>query len=155
MDWYLTIKVAHIVSSTVLFGTGLGIAFFMYRSHFSKHVEEKYYAVYNTVLADYLFTFPAVVLQPLTGAWLVWKGGYNWTDAWLVWTYILYMLAGLCWIPVVWIQHQLKTLAADALHNRQDLADRYHRLFKIWFLLGWPAFISLILIFFLMVFKPA
>ena len=155
MDLYLTIKVAHIISSTVLFGTGLGIAFFMFRSHFSEHIQEKYYAAHNTVLADYLFTLPAVILQPLTGIFLVWKGGYNWLDTWLVWTYILYLLAGLCWIPVVWIQHQLKTLAADALHNGTKLPDSYHQLFRYWMLLGWPAFAGLILVFFLMVFKPA
>lgn len=155
MDLYLTIKVAHIISSTVLFGTGLGIAFFMFRSHFSEHIREKYYAVCNTVLADYLFTLPAVILQPLTGIFLVWKGGYNWLDTWLVWTYILYLFTGLCWIPVVWIQHQLKTLAADALHNGTKLPDSYHQLFRYWMLLGWPAFAGLILVFFLMVFKPA
>ncbi|MEN8207252.1 MAG: DUF2269 domain-containing protein [Pseudomonadota bacterium] len=155
MDWYLTVKVVHIISSTVLFGTGLGIAFFMFRSHFSKHIQEKYYAAYNTVMADYLFTLPAVIVQPLSGAWLVWKSGYNWTDTWLVWTYALYLLAGLCWLPVVWIQHRLKILTADALHNDTALPESYRRLFRYWMLLGWPAFASLVLVFFLMVFKPA
>ncbi|MEN8205432.1 MAG: DUF2269 domain-containing protein [Pseudomonadota bacterium] len=155
MDWYLTVKVVHIISSTVLFGTGLGIAFFMFRSHFSEPVQEKYYAVHNTVLADYLFTLPAVVLQPLTGAWLIWKGGYNWTDTWLVWTYALYLLAGLCWIPVVWIQIQLRTILNEIRENDTSLPPKYQKLFNIWFILGWPAFISLILIFFLMVYKPA
>ncbi len=154
MDWYLTIKVVHIISSTVLFGTGLGIAFFMFRSHFSEHIQEKCYAVDNTVLADYLFTFPAVVLQPLTGAWLVWKGGYNWTDTWLVWTYALYLFAALCWIPVVWIQIRLRTMLNDSRLNNIPLPPKYRTLFNIWFTLGWPAFFSLILIFFLMVYKP-
>ena len=67
MDWYLIIKTLHIISSTVLFGTGVGIAFFMLRSHFTDHMHEKLYAARNTVLADYLFTAPAVIVQPLTG----------------------------------------------------------------------------------------
>jgi len=155
MDWYLTVKAAHIISSTVLFGTGIGIAFFMFRSCFSGHLQERYYAASNTVLADYLFTLPAVVIQPLTGAWLLWKGGYSWTDAWLVWTYGLYILAGLCWLPVVWIQQRLKTLLSDALLSGSELPDSYHRLFNYWTILGLPAFASLIMVFFLMVMKPA
>jgi uncharacterized membrane protein len=155
MDVYLSIKVAHIISSTILFGTGLGIAFFMFRSRFTDDLREKYYAASNTVMADYLFTLPAVIVQPLTGAWLVWKSGYNWTDTWLVWTYALYLLAGTCWLPVVWIQHQLKTLTSDALLNGTELPDRYYRLFRNWMLLGLPAFASLVIVFFLMVFKPA
>lgn len=155
MDWYLAIKFVHIISSTVLFGTGLGIAFFMFRSRFTDDLQHRYYAASNTVMADYLFTMPAVIVQPLTGAWLVWKSGYNWSDSWLVWTYVLYLLAGACWLPVVWIQYQLKTLASDALLKGTELPDRYYRLFRNWVLLGWPAFASLILVFFLMVFKPA
>ena len=77
MDWYQTVKVVHIISSTILFGTGLGIAFFMLRSHFSTNLDEKTFAIHNTVLAEYLFTLPAVVLQPLTGVWLVSAAGYQ------------------------------------------------------------------------------
>lgn len=155
MDWYLIVKTVHILSSTVLFGTGLGIAFFMFLSRFTDHPQERYYAASNTVLADYLFTLPAVIVQPLSGTWLVWKSGYQWTDTWLVWTYALYVLAGLCWLPVVWIQHRLKCLVAESLRDETALPESYHRLFGTWMLLGWPAVASLILIFFLMVFKPA
>ena len=75
MDWYQIVKTLHIMSSTVLFGTGAGIAFFMLRSHFTDNVHEKYFAARNTVLADYIFTAPSVITQPLTGAWLVWQWG--------------------------------------------------------------------------------
>ena len=155
MDWYLIIKTVHILSATALLGTGLGIAFFMFRAHATAHLQEKYFAARNTVLADTLFTLPAVILQPLSGAWLVWKGGYDWAAPWLLLTYGLFVLAGFCWLPVFWIQLQLKTMIAEALHNETGLPGRYHRLFKLWFLLGWPAFLSLILVFFLMVLKPA
>ena len=155
MDWYLTIKTIHIISSAVLFGTGAGIAFFMYRSRFTENMDKKFYAIQNTVLADYLFTLPAVIIQPLSGFWLISQGGYNWTELWLVITYVLYIIVGLCWLPVVWIQIQLKYMLADSIDRRVALPDRFQRLFKIWLNLGFPAFIGLIIVFFLMVFKPA
>ncbi len=154
MDFYLIVKTLHIISSTILFGTGIGIAFFMWRSHFTSNYHEKLYATHNTVLADYLFTFPAVIAQFITGIWLVWKSGYDWTDFWLVVTYVSYIIAGLCWLPVVWIQIRLKQLLVQCVHNNTAPTAQYHRLFKIWFLLGWPAFIGLIIVFFMMVFKP-
>ncbi len=154
MDWYLIVKTIHIISSTVLFGTGIGIAFFMFLSYFTNNIHEKFYAAHNTVLADYFFTLPAVIIQPATGFWLVWQGGYGWMDLWLTTTYVIYIVAGLCWLPVVWIQIQLKNMTAHAVKTGKPLPARYYKLFKIWFLLGWPAFIGLIAVFFLMVFKP-
>src|SRR5690606_38149671 len=97
---------------------------------------------------------PAVVVQPLTGAWLVWHGGYGWLDRWLAATYGIYALAGACWLPVVWIQIQLKRMLAHSVRTGGRLPERYGTLFRIWFLLGWPAFIGLIIVFFLMVMKP-
>jgi uncharacterized membrane protein len=154
MDFYLTIKTLHILSSTILFGTGIGIAFFMVRSYFTDSLQEKLYASRNTVLADYLFTLPAVIVQPLSGAWLVWQGGHDWMDLWLSATYAIYLIAGLCWLPVVWIQIQLKTILIECVKTGEELPERYYKLFKIWFLLGWPAFIGLVVVFFLMVMKP-
>lgn len=154
MDIYLTIKTLHILSSTILFGTGIGIAFFMLRSYFTNDVHEKLYAARNTVLADYLFTLHSVIIQPLTGVWLVWQGGYDWLDLWLVVTYVIYVIAGLCWLPVVWIQLQLKQMLLYSAENKTDLPERYNKLFKIWFILGCPAFIGLVVVFFLMVMKP-
>ena len=154
MDLYLFIKTLHIISSTILFGTGAGIAFFMLRSHFTDNLHEKFYAARNTVLADYLFTLPAVIVQPVTGFWLVWQGGYGLMDAWLAWTYVIYIVAGICWLPVVWIQIQLKNMVAQVVETGHALPDRYYKLFKVWFILGWPAFIGLIIVFFLMVMKP-
>ncbi|OZG73018.1 hypothetical protein BTA51_13780 [Hahella sp. CCB-MM4] len=154
MNLYLIVKTLHILSATVLFGTGLGIAFFMFRSMFTDDLQQKYYAARSTVLADYLFTFPAAVFQSLSGVWLVWYAGFNWTDTWLAVTYILYLLAALCWLPVVWIQIQLRKLIEESIRTGDPLPERYHRLFRIWFMLGWPAFFGLTVIFYLMVAKP-
>ncbi len=154
MNIYLIIRTLHILSSTILFGTGIGIAFFMFRSHFTNNIHEKLYAARNTVLADYLFTLPAVIAQPVTGLWLVWLGDYDWMEFWLVITYMIYIIAGICWLPVVWIQIELKKILRQSVADKTELPARYFALFKIWFILGWPAFIGLVAVFFLMVLKP-
>jgi uncharacterized membrane protein len=155
MNAYLLVKTVHVITATVLFGTGLGIAFFMFRSRFTDSLQEKFFAVRTTVLADCLFTAPAAVLQPATGAWLIWAGGLPWTDGWLLGTYVLYAIAGLCWLLVVAIQIRLKRIVAACLPAGKPLPDEYHRLFRIWFILGWPAFLALVGVFFLMVAKPS
>jgi uncharacterized membrane protein len=154
MSAYFIIKTIHIVSATILFGTGLGIAFFMFRSWFTRDLHEKFFALRTTILADYLFTAPAAVLQPVTGAWLVWNDGFEWTDGWLLATYILYAIAAGCWLPVVWIQIRLKQIVTSCVATDAPLPREYDRLFRLWFILGWPAFLGLIAIFFLMVTRP-
>ena len=100
-------------------------------------------------------TFPTVIIQPLSGVWLIWQGGYDWSEIWLLSTYALYILAGLCWLPVVWIQIQLKKMLQIAAASDTPIPPRYYKLFKLWFALGWPAFLGLVIVFFLMVSKPA
>ncbi len=154
IDTYLIIRTLHILSATILFGTGIGIAFFMFRSYFTDDIHEKLYAARNTVLADYIFTLPAVILQPVTGLLLIRQVGYDWTDLWLIITYVIYIIAGACWLPVVWIQIELKKMLIRCAKDGTKLPTRYHTLFKIWFIFGWPAFIGLVIVFFLMVMKP-
>lgn len=155
MDLYSIVKVMHIISSTIVFGTGLGIAYFMLMGQRSRDFVERRFAARMTVLADYIFTLPAVIMQPLTGAWLVWRAGFDWTDLWLVGTYGLYVLAGLCWVPVVVIQIEMKRmLDSQTLDGAFDEAA-FNRLFRWWFTLGWPAFGGLVVIFGLMVAKPS
>jgi uncharacterized membrane protein len=155
MNAYVFVKTVHIIAATMLFGTGLGIAFFMFRCWFTDSLQEKHFAIRTTVLADCMFTAPAAVLQPATGAWLIWKAGFRWTEDWLVVSYVLYVIAGLCWLPVVWIQIRLKNIVAACLLAGNPLPAQYDRLFRLWFFLGWPAFIGLVAVFFLMVIKPS
>ena len=155
MNAYLLIKTVHIITATVLFGTGLGIAFFMFRSRYTGCLQEKFFAIRTTVLADCIFTAPAAVLQPATGAWLIWDAGLPWTDGWLLASYVLYAVAAVCWLPVVAIQIRLKRIVAACLSSGKPLPGEYHRLFRVWFVLGWPAFTGLVAVFFLMVAKPA
>lgn len=154
MDLYQAVKILHILGAAVLFGTGIGIAFFMYAAHFTQDLHQKYFAARMTVMADFIFTTPAVILQPVTGIWLVLNGGYGVHDLWLSVTYALYVLTGLCWLPVVWIQMQLRGMLKTAVETGTPLPPRYQKLFRIWFALGWPAFIALLVIFGLMVIKP-
>ena len=150
----LWIKYAHILGATVLFGTGLGTAFHMWMTHRSGDVRAIAVASRNTVLADWLFTTPAVIMQPLTGALLIWHYGYALTDWWILASIGLYVLTGLCWLPVVGLQIRAARLSAKAAATGAALPPDYHRTMRIWFLLGWPAFIAVLVIFHLMLFKP-
>lgn len=150
MDPYLTAKWLHILSSTVLFGTGIGTAFQMVWSWYSGDIRAIHTTARGVVLADWLFTTPAGIVQPLTGIWLVWLQGYSLTEPWLVVTYALYLLAFFCWAPVVHLQIRIRDLTADT-DNVPPLAKRA---FRVWLILGWPAFGALVMVLWLMVNKP-
>lgn len=153
-DIYPIVKTLHILSATVLFGTGLGTAFFFWSSRKCNDAG-RLFAARTTVQADFVFTLPAVILQPLTGAWLIALAGLDWTDQWLVISYGLYFFAGLCWLPVVWIQYRMMRMLERKAAGGTFDAPRFERLRKTWFLLGWPAFGGLILVIYLMVAKPS
>ena len=95
----------------------------MLDGHLSRVPAARRFAAATTVRADFLFTLPAVIVQPLSGAWLVWQGGFDWSDRWLVVTYALYLLAGACWLPVVAIQMRMKAMfEAQAITGTLDEA---------------------------------
>ena len=154
MDPYFLIKTLHVLSAAVLFGTGLGIAFFMYVGMKSKDLAQQRFAARATVIADFCFTLPAVIIQPLSGIYLIWKSGMSWNASWLVWAYVLYLIVGLCWIPVVFIQIRLLGLLKKTSTELGGSSTEFHKLFRLWFLLGWPAFASVVTIFWLMIAKP-
>lgn len=153
-DPYLWVKWVHILSSTLLFGTGLGTAFHMFAAHLRGDVRAIAVMAQNTVLADWLFTATSGIIQPLTGLILIQMAGYDPFESWLILTYILYVIAGLCWLRVVQLQLKMRTLAVAAADTGEPLPDAYHSAMRGWFLLGWPAFIGLLGVFALMVFKP-
>ena len=154
MTSYEIVKLLHILSATVLFGTGLGTAFVVWNANRGGDVAAVAFATRHAVLADWLFTTPAVFFQPLSGLWLVHEIGYGFTETWLLWVYGLYALVGACWLPVVAIQNRMRRLAARAAIEGTALPETYHRCMRAWLLLGWPAFISLMAIFWLMVARP-
>jgi len=153
-DPYLALKLVHILSAAVLFGTGLGIAFFMWMANRTRDAATIAATAQIVVVADFVFTATAVVVQPLTGAALIETVGYSWSESWIVVALALYVLTGLCWLPVVATQMRLRDFATDAARARVSLPAEYHRLFRIWFVLGWPAFVAVMLIFADMIWKP-
>lgn len=154
MDAYLLLKWIHIVSSTLLFGTGLGTAFHGWMAQRSGDAHAMVIVGRNVVLADWLFTAPAVVVQPVTGVALARLGGFPLDSPWLLAAMALYVVVGACWLPVVWLQIQMHRMAARALTHGEALSPRYHRHARLWFVLGWPAFLGVLAIFWLMVAKP-
>ena len=153
-DLQFALKLAHILGATVLFGTGLGIAFFMLMAHRTGDAKIIAHTARVVVVADFVFTATAVVAQPLTGAALIHVIGFSWREPWIVTSLALYVFTGVCWLPVVAIQARMRRLAEDAARRNAALPAEYYRMFRIWFLLGWPAFLSVIAIFAVMIWKP-
>jgi uncharacterized membrane protein len=154
-DLQLLLKLVHVLGAAVLFGTGAGIAFFMWMAHRSGRATAIADTARIVVIADAVFTASAVIVQPLTGVALAYLIGYSLTESWIVLSVALYLLVGACWLPVVWIQIRLRNLAAKAAASGAALAPGYFSLFRIWFILGWPAFSGVIVIFALMIWKPS
>jgi uncharacterized membrane protein len=151
---YLVVKWLHVLSSTLLFGTGLGSMFYMY--FVSRTRDPKTIAVVarHVVIADWVFTTPAAILQPLTGWYLMHLAGFPFTTAWIAWSLALYVLAGAAWLPVLWMQVRMRDLAIAAAASNRPLPERFSRYLRVWTALGVVAFGALIVVFYLMVAKP-
>ncbi len=154
MTEYYVLKFLHVIGATVLLGTGAGIAFFMLLAHRSGNVAVIAGVARIVVIADFVFTATAVVLQPITGVLLARTVGYELTEGWIVASILLYLFTGAFWLPVVWMQARMRTLAAQAAASGTPLPDQYHRLFRWWFAFGFPAFAAVLLIFWLMIARP-
>ena len=152
---YVTVKWLHVLSSTILFGLGLGSAFYLFFASRTDNVQAVAFVARYVVIADTLFTATTAVFQPLSGWYLAKLAGFPLSTAWLAWSLALYVLAGACWLPVVWIQIRMRDLAVGAAANRTPLPPRYYELLRVWTILGMPAFAAFIVIFWLMIAKPA
>jgi uncharacterized membrane protein len=155
MTEYYVLKFFHVISATVLLGTGAGIAFFMLMAHRTGDPAIVAATARTVVVADILFTATAVVAQPITGALLAWHVGYSLLDGWISLSLILYVVTGLFWLPVVWMQARMRDLARTAAAAGEKLPPAYHRLFRWWFAFGFPAFAAVLAIFWLMITRPA
>ena len=154
MTWYLVLRFAHIIGAAVLLGTGAGIAFFMLMAHLTRDTTVIAGVARIVVVADFIFTATAVVLQPVTGLLLADMAGYPIMDGWIGLSIILYLVTGAFWLPVVWMQIRMRDLAAAAATRGAPLPRGYHRLFWTWFAFGFPAFTAVLGIFWLMTAKP-
>ena len=149
MNLYLLIKWIHIISASILFGTGVGTAFFMLKAHLSGNAEAFRVTTRHVVTADWLFTAPAVVVQAVTGLWLTAHLGIPMDSAWFKWVAGLYIFVGACWIPVVLIQVRIRNALATGSRT-----DNCEGLMRAWFVLGIFAFAAVLALYYLMVFKP-
>lgn len=154
-EWYFSLKIIHVVSATVLFGTGLGTAFFKWIVDRSGNIAAIRVVSERVVLADWLFTSPAVVVQAATGVALAGLAGYPLTHGWVAYGIALYVIAGMCWIPVVVLQIRMRDLARRAELAGAALGERYWQYARAWFWLGVPAFIAVVLAIGVMIVKPA
>jgi uncharacterized membrane protein len=152
---YTALKWAHVVGATILFGTGLGTAFHFWMAHRTGDARTIAAAARVTVIADYAFTLPAGVLQPLTGMALAHVAGYPLGARWIVASVLLYLLAGACWVPVVFIQRRMRDIARHSAEAGAAPGGDYHRLWRWWFALGWTAFLALAAVIWLMIARPA
>jgi uncharacterized membrane protein len=151
---YLWLKLTHIISSTILFGTGIGTACNMFLAHQTRDTSIIATTARYVVFADWIFTSTSGIIQPVTGFWMIYLAGYSLKSFWIWGAIVGYLIAAMCWFPVVYLQIKIRDIAAKSLQDKAALPPRYFRYFRYWFCLGWPAFISLIIIFYLMTFKP-
>jgi len=151
---YLMVKTVHIFGAMLIFGTGLGSAYYVWRANRSSNVAAIAVVTRGVVFADAVFTASAAVALPVTGLWMAVAGGHSLDSGWLLAAIGLFVVAGGCWLPVLWLQVRMARLSAAADAAGEPLPAAYHRSFRIWFWLGWPAFLSVITIVHLMVFKP-
>jgi uncharacterized membrane protein len=155
MNTYLLLKWIHILSSVALVGVGFGSAFYLYFINRTRNVAAIAEVSQLVVRADYWFTAPTVIIQPASGIALASMAGYPLTQSWLLATYVLFILAGMWWLPVVWLQIQMAKMAKAAAANNTGLPQRYWHYAIIWERLGMLAFPSMVAVYGLMVFKPA
>jgi uncharacterized membrane protein len=149
---FLAIKTLHIISAFLLFGTGLGSAFYKFMADRSGNLESIAATNKNVVLADWLFTTPTIIIQPVTGIIMANMLNLPLTTPWIMISLILYVIAGLCWLPVVVLQIRMRDLSQQAIIEG-ELPALYRRYARAWFWLGVPAFVAISLLILLMVFK--
>ena len=154
MNTYLVLKWLHIVSSVLMVGTGLGSAFYMFFANRSGSVPAQAVVSRLVVRADWWFTTPTVILQPATGFALAHMAGFPLFTPWLALSLGLFVFAGACWLPVVWLQIRMAAIAAQAHRDAVPLPPLYARYQRWWELLGYPAFAAMVVVFYLMVNKP-
>jgi uncharacterized membrane protein len=154
MSDYVVFKLAHVIGASVLLGTGAGIAFFMLMAHRTGDARTIAAVARIVVIADYVFTATAVVVQPVTGLLLADEVGYPLTTGWILLSLALYAWTGAWWLPVVWMQARMHKLAVAAAATDEPLPAAYHRLFRWWFAFGFPAFGAVVAIFWLMIARP-
>lgn len=154
MSLYLTLKWIHILSSVVLVGTGFGSAYYMFFANRTRNVTAQAVVSTLVVRADRWFTTPTIIIQPATGITMAYLAGLPLGTPWLAVSIALFVLAGACWLPVVWLQIRMAAMAQEAARMGNKLPGAYWRYARWWEWLGYPAFVAMLGVFYLMVVKP-
>jgi uncharacterized membrane protein len=154
MTLYFAVKYLHVLGAIMILGTGSGIAFFMLMAHRSGDAAFIARTAGVVVIADALFTLTAVIAQPITGGVLMRLSSTAITESWLLASLALYAIAGLFWVPVIFMQIEMRDLAKVTAAKAAPLPPRYFALFRRWFLFGIPGFGSVMIILWLMIAKP-
>ena len=154
MTLYFFVKYLHVLGAIVILGTGTGIAFFMLMAHRSGEASFIARTASIVVIADMLFTLTAVLLQPVTGGLLMMLSSTGFNELWISTSLGLYAAAGLFWVPVIFMQIEIRDLARVVAAENAALPPRYFALFRRWFLFGIPGFGSVMAILWLMIAKP-
>jgi uncharacterized membrane protein len=152
---YIVLKWLHVLSSTLLFGTGIGTAFFLLVTSLKRDPRAVASVASTVVVADWLFTATTAVFQPLSGYALARLAHFPLDSAWLMRSVALYALAVLCWLPVIVLQMRLRDIARAAAAEGRPLPPAYWRHLRAWIALGIPALLAFMAVFYLMVAKPA
>jgi uncharacterized membrane protein len=152
---YFALKFLHVIGAAVLLGTGAGIAFFMVMAHRNGRAEVIAATAATVVIADFVFTTSAVIVQPVTGVLLTHHLGLTLTEPWIALSLVLYVVTGIFWLPVVWMQLRIRDLAREAAATGTPLPPAYFKFYRTWFAFGFPAFIAVLAIFWLMIAKPS
>ncbi len=143
----------HIASLILLLGVGGGSAFYKFMSDKSENLEVIVHTNKMVVLADWLFTTPSAILQPLTGVMLMNMLKLSWKTPWLLASMVLYVVAGILWLVAVYLQIRMKNMALLAHKEEKQLGQEYFKLVNYWIALGVFSFLAMAGIFVLMVFK--
>lgn len=154
MSAYLLLKTVHILSSVVLVGVGFGSAFYLFCTNRTRNVQAQAVVARFVVLADWIFTTPAIILQLVTGLGLAHMAGWPLSTPWIAWSLALYFFTGACWLPVVWLQIRMRKMVEEAARENQPAPELYWRYARYWEMLGYPAFAAMMIVYFLMVTKP-
>jgi uncharacterized membrane protein len=154
MSLYLSLKWLHILSSVLLVGTGFGSAYYMFFANRTRNVTAQAVVSTLVVRADWWFTTPTVIIQPVTGFAMAYLAGLPLSTPWLAISIALFVFAGACWLPVVWLQIRMAAMAQEAARVGNKLPDAYWRYARWWEWLGYPAFAAMLGVFYLMVVKP-
>lgn len=154
IELYSIVKTLHIMSSVLLVGTGFGSAFYLFFANRSNNLAAQAVVAKLVVRADWWFTTPTVIFQPISGFWLVYLSGYPLKSFWILGALLMYVVAGICWLPVVWLQIKMERMLNESVTLNKPLPRTYWKYAQRWELLGIPAFIAMLAVFYLMVAKP-